>query len=89
MKKLGKSILALALCATTGLSMMACNGGGATTDDGTTTKIIFRLQNNTSSPVSTHISINGAVRPLSFGKYEVKTVVYENGELTEIAEMII
>ncbi|MBO5215363.1 MAG: alpha-mannosidase [Clostridia bacterium] len=51
--------------------------------------IIFRLQNNTSTPVSTHISVNGAVRPLSFGKYEVKTVVYENGELTEITEMII
>lgn len=45
MKKLGKSILALALCATTGLSMMACNGEVGTTGDETTTKIVFRLQN--------------------------------------------
>jgi alpha-mannosidase len=51
--------------------------------------IIFRLQNNTSRDVNTYIKVNDATRPLSFGKYEVKTIIYEKGELTEIAEMII
>ncbi len=51
--------------------------------------IIFRLQNNTSRDVNTYIKVNDATRPLSFGKYEVKTIIYEKGELTEIADMII
>ena len=51
--------------------------------------IIFRLMNNTPSSVESYISVNEQRLPLAFGKYEVKTVVYENGSLEESYEMII
>ena len=51
--------------------------------------IIFRLVNNTPSKESSYLMVNGAKIELSFGKYEVKTVIYENGELKENYEMII
>lgn len=51
--------------------------------------VIFRLQNNTPNGVDSYINVNGKVLKLHFGKYEVKTVIYENGELTESYELII
>lgn len=51
--------------------------------------LIFRLINNTDKRVDTYIEVGSARLELSFGKYEVKTVVYENGTLTESYEMII
>lgn len=51
--------------------------------------VIFRLLNNTPNDVKTYIKVNGRTKDLSFGKYEVKTVVYENGELTEAYEMLV
>ncbi len=51
--------------------------------------IIFRLVNNTPSSAESYISVNEQRLPLAFGKYEVKTVVYENGSLEESYEMII
>ena len=51
--------------------------------------VIFRLLNNTPSGVETHISVNGQTLSLTFGRYEVKTVLYENGKLTESYELLI
>lgn len=51
--------------------------------------VIFRLQNNTESSVESYLQVNSAHLPLHFGKYEVKTVVYENDALTEHYEMLI
>ncbi len=51
--------------------------------------VIFRLVNNTPSSVESYISVNGEKLPLTFGKYEVKTVVYENGALTDFYEMLV
>ena len=51
--------------------------------------IIFRLLNNSSQNVDSYIKINGECLFLSFGKYEVKTVVYENGSLTESYELLV
>lgn len=45
--------------------------------------ILFRLLNNTEKTVETALCVEGKRLPLRFGKYEVKTVVYEKGELTE------
>lgn len=53
------------------------------------TGILFRLLNNTDKSVETHLMVYGTRLPLSFGKYEVKTVLYENGELTEMDQLII
>ena len=50
---------------------------------------IFRLFNNTPSSEKSYIQVNGARLDLDFGKYEVKTVVYENGVLTEEYEMLV
>ena len=52
-------------------------------------EIIFRLLNNTPSAVESFIEINGARLDLSFGKYEVKTVVYDGSELSESYELLI
>ena len=54
-------------------------------DDG----VIFRLLNNTPNSVDSYIEVNTERLPLSFGKYEVKTVVYKNGTLTEHYELLI
>ena len=51
--------------------------------------MIFRLLNNTPENVESYIKLNGQHLPLSFGKYEVKTVVYENGALSESYELLI
>jgi len=51
--------------------------------------VIFRLVNNTPNSTESYISVNGHTLPLSFGKYEVKTVVYEDGTLTEHYEMLV
>lgn len=50
---------------------------------------IFRLLNNSDDCIKTSISVNSTTLPLNFGKYEVKTVVYENGELKEEKMLII
>lgn len=51
--------------------------------------VIFRLLNNTPSSVESYIKVNDAKLDLAFGKYEVKTIVYENGKLTESYEMLV
>jgi len=51
--------------------------------------LIFRLLNNTKEGVRTSLTVNGASLPLVFGRYEVKTVVYENGGLYESPQLII
>ena len=50
---------------------------------------VLRLHNNTAHAVNTGVTLNNAYLPLAFGKFEVKTVLYENGRLTELDEMII
>ena len=50
---------------------------------------IFRLLNNSNDEIKTSISVNSTTLPLQFTKYEVKTVVYENGELSEEEMLII
>jgi alpha-mannosidase len=50
---------------------------------------IFHLLNNSNDEIKTSISVNSTTLPLNFGKYEVKTVVYENGELREEKMLII
>ena len=51
--------------------------------------VIFRLLNNTENNVDSQLTVNGKAIGLSFGRYEVKTVVYENGTLTESYELLI
>jgi len=51
--------------------------------------MIFRLLNNTPTDVESYIKVNGQTLPLCFGKYEVKTVVYENELLSESYELFV
>lgn len=51
--------------------------------------VIFRLLNNTPDRVESCLRVNGQRLPLTFGKYEVKTVLYENGSLTESYELLV
>ena len=51
--------------------------------------ILLRLMNNTENTVTSYVRINGTKLPLAFGRYEVKTVVYENGTLSESPELLI
>ena len=51
--------------------------------------IIFRLHNNTENTVETALCAEGKRLPLRFGKYEVKTVLYENGALMESELLLI
>ena len=51
--------------------------------------VIFRLLNNTSGCVDTELTVEGVILPLHFGKYEVKTVLYENGQLMEADRLLI
>ena len=51
--------------------------------------IILRLINNTPASRSTTLTVGCAVINLDFGKYEVKTLIYENDKLTECDRMII
>jgi alpha-mannosidase len=50
---------------------------------------IFRLLNNSDGEIKTSLSVNSLSLQLNFGKYEVKTIVLENGELREEKELII
>ena len=51
--------------------------------------VIFRLLNNTPDEVESYIKVNEQRLPLTFGKYEVKTVIYENGNITESYELLV
>ena len=51
--------------------------------------IILRLINNTPTARSTSLAVGKSVINLDFGKYEVKTLIYENEALTECDRMII
>ena len=51
--------------------------------------VIFRLLNNSPRSEQSYIKVGNARLDLSFGKYEVKTVVYENGTLTESYELLV
>ncbi|MBR2401217.1 MAG: hypothetical protein IKB01_00405 [Lachnospiraceae bacterium] len=51
--------------------------------------ILFRLLNNTEEQAETVLTVNSTKLPLVFGKYEVKTVLYENNSLFECEELII
>ena len=46
--------------------------------------MLIRLHNNTDHAVDTDLTVNGITLPLSFGRYEVKTVRWENRNLTEL-----
>lgn len=50
---------------------------------------IFRLQNNSANENQTELITGGEKLSLSFMKYEVKTVLFHDGQLREIQEMII
>ena len=51
--------------------------------------ILLRLLNNSADERASYVRVNDAVLPLTFGKYEVKTIVYENGVLSESYELLI
>ncbi|MBQ9777460.1 MAG: hypothetical protein IJW22_00900, partial [Clostridia bacterium] len=51
--------------------------------------LIFRLLNNTQTAVDTALRVQKAELPLHFGKFEVKTVVFENGLLRESEQLLI
>ena len=51
--------------------------------------ILLRLLNNSPDSLTSYIKINDSTMPLTFGKYEVKTIVYENGVLSESYELLI
>jgi alpha-mannosidase len=69
--------------------------GGSTVSVNTVKKafgkdaVIFRLVNNSPRARDSYLKVNDACIPLSFGKYEVKTVVLQNGKLEESYEMLI
>ena len=50
---------------------------------------VLRLFNNTPNSVETYVEVNGEKLPLSFTKYEVKTVLYEKGKLKEEYELLV
>ena len=51
--------------------------------------VIVRLFNNSKENAETDLKIGESVKRLSFGKFEVKTLLYERGEITESYETII
>ncbi len=51
--------------------------------------ILFRLLNNADKPTETVLCVCDLRQKLSFGPYEVKTVLYEDGKLTEQQELLI
>ncbi len=57
--------------------------------DDTKQTYILRLLNNTPAAESATLTLCGAQLPLTFGAYEVKTVLYENGKLTEAKQLMI
>lgn len=52
-------------------------------------KLIFRLLNNTKNSVETTLKVCATQLSLSFGKYEVKTVLWDGKTLQEVAELLI
>ena len=50
---------------------------------------VIRLENNTSKNQSVNLKVASENIELSFGKYEVKTIVLTNGKLQEVKEMLI
>ena len=50
---------------------------------------IFRLLNNTDTAEKSYIEVGNARLDLTFGRYEVKTVVYKNGTLKEEYELLV
>jgi alpha-mannosidase len=57
--------------------------------DDTENTYIARLLNNSADTVTTDFTLCGATIPLTFGRYEVKTVLYEDGTLRESAQLLI
>ena len=51
--------------------------------------LIFRLLNNNDHDASTILQVQAASLPLQFGNFEVKTVLFENGELQELSGLLI
>ncbi|MBR7100903.1 MAG: alpha-mannosidase [Clostridia bacterium] len=51
--------------------------------------VIFRLLNNSPESEESYLEVNGERLFLIFGKYEVKTVSYQNGILEESYELIV
>jgi hypothetical protein len=51
--------------------------------------ILLRLLNNTPDAVETAVTVNDCRLPLHFGKFEAKTVLFEGGQLSECAELLI
>ena len=51
--------------------------------------VIFRLLNNAPNKIDTYIKVGKEKLPLAFGKYEVKTVVCQNGKLREEYELLV
>ena len=50
---------------------------------------LFRMQNSSDSEEKDELFVGNTSLKLSFSKYEVKTVLYQNGHLKEIKEMLI
>lgn len=50
---------------------------------------VLRLINNSDEKVNTTFTLHGASLDLAFGKFEVKTLIYDNGSLREEEEMLI
>ncbi len=57
--------------------------------DGEKDKFILRLFNNTDSAKTTDLTINDAKISLTFTKFEVKTIIYENNRFKEAKELLI
>lgn len=51
--------------------------------------LLVRLLNNTPNGVKTYVKINGSHLELDFGKFEVKTLAYEDGKLSESYELLV
>lgn len=51
--------------------------------------VIFRLLNNSENDVVTVLNVNSKKIRLSFGRYEVKTIIYADGKLSENSEIIL
>ena len=49
---------------------------------------MVRLQNNFSQDVECQVTVFDKTLPLSFGKYEVKTLIYQDGALSESNDML-
>ena len=51
--------------------------------------LIFRLLNNNDHDANTTLQVQDTSLPLQFGKFEVKTVLFENGALQELSHLMI